>query len=154
MPKKPTDIKAVAAPVWARRIAGEAGAANVAYCAGWDVRRRDPFDLALAPYDLWTNRAHCTMLARAGVIPKAKLRRILKSLDEIESLFAAGKFALRPELEDVHLNIETFVEEREGVEVAGMMHTARSRNDQVATDMRLCLRDRLLEFAGRAGALH
>ena len=136
-------------PVWGRRISGEAGKANVAYCAGWDVRKREAADLELLPYDLWTNRAHCTMLARVGVIPPVKFRRIARSLDKLEALAQAGEFELRPELEDVHLNVESFVEAAEGVETAGMMHTARSRNDQVATDMRLYLRDRVLEFSGR-----
>ncbi|MFW5870556.1 MAG: argininosuccinate lyase [Candidatus Sumerlaeota bacterium] len=135
-----------AGPVWSRRIASEAGKANVAYCAGWDVRQRAPADLALLPWDLWTNRAHCTMLARAGVIPPAKLKRILKALKSLETQTAEGAFALNPGLEDVHLNVEAFVEENAGVEVAGLMHTARSRNDQVATDMRLFLRHSLLEF--------
>jgi argininosuccinate lyase len=150
---KQAEPKPISGPVWGRRIAGEAGKANVAYCAGWDVRSKSPADLQLLPYDLWTNRAHCAMLCKVGVIPKARLRRILKALDALEALHREGKFALRPELEDVHLNVETFVEQQEGLDVAGLMHTARSRNDQVATDMRLYLRDRLLEFIERVLAL-
>jgi argininosuccinate lyase len=147
------DRKTGRSPVWARRLASRAGEANVAYCAGWDVRGRAAADAQLLPYDLWTNRAHCAMLAKVGAIPKAKLARILRALREIEKHAAQGKFRLRAELEDVHLNVERFVEEHEGVEVAGLMHTGRSRNDQVATDMRLWLRDRTLEFVVEIVAL-
>jgi len=137
-------------PVWKRRIAGDVDPANVAYCAGWDVRGRPAADLELLPYDLWTNRAHSTMLARAGVIPRAALRKILRGLDKIEAQAAQGKFRLDPKLEDAHVNVEAFVEREAGADAAGLMHTGRSRNDQVATDMRLLLRDRLLEFAAAA----
>jgi len=134
-------------PVWARRISGDAGQANVAYCAGWDVRDRQAADLNLLPWDLWTNRAHCTMLTRAGVIPAAKLNKILQALDLLEARAAKGQFEINPALEDVHLNVEAFVEQAHGVDIAGLMHTARSRNDQVATDMRLFLRHALIEFS-------
>ena len=136
-----------ASPVWGKRLASEAGEANVAYCAGWDVQGRGAADLELLPYDLWTNRAHCVMLARAGVIPRVELRKILKALDALEGLAAKGEFTLDPALEDVHVNVEAFVEWRAGAGPAGRMHTGRSRNDQVATDMRLWLRERTLEFA-------
>lgn len=141
-----TQDKGMTGPVWGKRIAGEAGKANVAYCAGWDVRDRKAADLQLLPYDLWTNRAHCTMLSKAGVIPPANLKKIMRALDKLEKLTEGGEFTLDPALEDVHLNVESFVEAEAGAAVAGQMHTARSRNDQVATDMRLLLRDRLIEF--------
>jgi argininosuccinate lyase len=128
-------------------LAGAAGRENIAYCAGWDVRGRPAADLQLLPYDLWTNRAHCVMLARVGVIPKARLRAILSALDGVEAELKAGRIELDPQLEDVHLNVETWVARAAGEDVSGLMHTARSRNDQVATDMRLWLRDRLLDFA-------
>ncbi len=145
--------KGMSGPVWGRRLASEAGEANVAFCAGWDVRRREAADLQLLPYDLWTNRAHCVMLTRAGVIPASSLKAILKALRELEERYQKGCYELDPKLEDVHLNVESYVEAQAGVEVAGLMHTGRSRNDQVATDMRLLLRDKTLEFAGEALAL-
>jgi argininosuccinate lyase len=151
--KKPRQSGGLTGPVWGARLAGEAGKANVAYCAGWDVRPREAADLALLPYDLWTNRAHCTMLARVGAIPRPKLRAIVRALDELEALARDGRFTLNPALEDVHLNVESFVGTRAGDAVAGLMHTARSRNDQVATDMRLLLRDRVLEFTRDVVAL-
>ncbi|MFP4381678.1 MAG: argininosuccinate lyase [Candidatus Sumerlaeia bacterium] len=134
-------------PVWGRRLATEAGRANVEYCAGWDVRGRPAADLQLLPYDLWTNRAHCTMLAKIGLVPGEKLKMILTALDKMEEQFEAGAIELDPQLEDVHLNVERYVGKEAGDDVSGMMHTARSRNDQVATDMRLYLRDQLLAFA-------
>ncbi|MBN1867472.1 argininosuccinate lyase [Candidatus Sumerlaeota bacterium] len=150
MKKSSPRSKSPKGPVWGGRIAGPAGKANLAFCAGWDVRPRPAADLALLPYDLWTNRAHCIMLMRAKTMSRASLRRILSALDRIEALAESGRFTLRPHLEDVHLNVEAFVEKHEGIEVAGLMHTARSRNDQVATDMRLYLRERVLEFVREA----
>jgi argininosuccinate lyase len=88
------------------------------------------------------------MLARVGVIPSHALRKILKALKKLEGEAAAGRFRLNPALEDVHVNVEAFVEKEAGAAIAGLMHTARSRNDQIATDMRLCLRERLLNFVG------
>lgn len=146
--KKPlTQTTDASGPVWGRRIAGKAGKANVAYCAGWDVREKQPADLRLLPCDLQVNRAHCIMLAETGIINVNILRRILSALDKLEKLAESGKFCLKSELEDIHLNIENFVEESEGLEVAGVMHTARSRNDQVATGMRIYLRGQTIQFA-------
>jgi len=116
----------------------------LAYCAGRDVAARPPADAELIPCDLWTNRAHCLMLARKRIISPAAHQAIAAGLDAIEAQWRAGAFALDPLLEDVHMNIERAVAGRVGEEAAGMMHTARSRNDQSATDMRLWLRERLL----------
>lgn len=139
-----------AGPVWGKRIAGEAGTANVAYCAGWDVRQREAADLELLPFDLETNRAHCVMLCETQIIRPADLQQILKSLDDLGKKWEAGKVKLDPALEDVHLNVENAVAQSVGEAVSGLMHTARSRNDQVATDMRLWLREKLTDFTGRA----
>ena len=147
MAKSKTKQKQSSGPVWSRRVAGRAGEANVAYCAGWDVRGRAAADWRLVPYDVWTNRAHCTMLARTGVIDPPRLDRILKALDALMKHYEQGGFELDPNLEDVHLNIESFVESQAGADASGVMHTARSRNDQVATTMRLWLRERTIEFA-------
>lgn len=133
-------------PVWGRRIASPAGMANVAYCAGWDVRQRDAADLELLPWDIQTNRAHCVMLAQCDIISDKAIREILVALEALEERHSRGDFNLDPNLEDVHLNVEKFVEQQAGPEVAGLMHTARSRNDQVATDMRLWLRAKTLFF--------
>jgi argininosuccinate lyase len=97
------------------------------------------FDKRLAGEDLAGSRAHVRMLAIQGIIAKADSEAILKGLDQIESEIAAGKFTFKRELEDIHLNIEARLTEIIGP-VAGRLHTARSRNDQVVTDFRLWVR--------------
>lgn len=119
---------------------------NVAYCAGRDVTERPMADAVLAPCDLWQNRAHCAMLARCGIITRETLIRILRGLDEYERRLADGSITLDPRKEDIHTNIERFVASHSGAEHAGQMHTARSRNDQSATVMRLYVRDRVLSY--------
>lgn len=146
MPRKPTTRKntASSAPIWAKRTGGGPSPRMLAYCAGRDVAGKPAADEALIPYDLWTNRAHCTMLARRGIIDVQTLTKILGALSEIEERWRIGRFRLDPRLEDVHINVERAVASIAGEDAAGVMHTARSRNDQSATDMRLWLRDQLL----------
>lgn len=134
-------------PIWSKRSGVAPSARMLAYCAGRDVAGRPPCDAELIPYDIWTNRAHCRMLARGGMISGEDLTAILEALDELEAWLAEGRFTLDPDLEDVHINIERHVARCAGEAPAGVMHTARSRNDQSATDMRMWLRDRLLERA-------
>ena len=97
------------------------------------------FDRRLAAYDIEASLAHARMLQAVGIIAKPDLEAIEKGLAQIRSEIEAGAFAWSEALEDVHLNIE-----RRLVELAGepgkRLHTARSRNDQVATDLRLYLR--------------
>ncbi len=81
------------------------------------------------------------MLARNGILPKPLARGLIKGLGEIERAWAQQKFYLDPSQEDVHSNVETWLIRKYGLEVGGRLHTARSRNDQVAVDMRLYLRD-------------
>ncbi len=131
-------------PIWAKRTGGGPSPRMLAYCAGRDVAGKPAADEALVPYDLWTNRAHCRMLARRGIIDAETHAAIAAALDRIESRRQAGKFRLDPRLEDVHINVERAVAAIAGEAAAGVMHTARSRNDQSATDVRMWLRDRLL----------
>lgn len=126
----------------------------VAYCAGRDVQARPMADASLIPFDLQTNRAHCAMLCRTGIISRANLAAIEEALTKIERRHARGEFVLDPALEDVHINIERTVARIAGEEAAGVMHTARSRNDQTATDIRLWIRSELLRLTEAvAGAL-
>jgi argininosuccinate lyase len=118
----------------------------VAYCAGWDVRERPMADAVLIPYDLWVNQAHALMLYRTGIIERSVHRKIQRALTAIESDWRNGRWKLDPTLEDVHVNIERAVGERAGDKAGGWLHTARSRNDQSTTDMRLFVRDALLDF--------
>src|SRR3984885_2618688 len=97
------------------------------------------FDKRLAGEDLAGSKAHARMLAGEGIISKDDGHAILKGLEQIEKEIAAGSFIFKRELEDIHLNIEARLAEIIGP-AAGRLHTARSRNDQVATDFRLWIR--------------
>ena len=97
------------------------------------------FDKKLAPFDIAGSKAHAAMLAKVGLISKAEFQSIRKGLNTIEARIAAGKFEWDPAMEDVHMNIEQALHKLTGA--AAKLHTARSRNDQVATDMRLYLVD-------------
>ena len=97
-------------------------------------------DVRLAPHDVRGSRAHAKMLAAQGVIPKAEARRLDAALAEVAAEFARGEIAHVPELEDVHTHAERRLQEKIGA-AAGRLHTGRSRNDQVALDERLWLRD-------------
>jgi argininosuccinate lyase len=142
-----------AAPIWSKRASSGPSAVALAYTAGRDVAGRPPADEVLIPYDIWTNRAHCTMLRKVGIIDAKTARGILRGLAAIEADYAAGRFTLDPTLEDVHMNIERAVAARAGDAIAGAMHTARSRNDQSCTDVRLWLRDQLLSRLEAVAAL-
>lgn len=96
-------------------------------------------DKRLAAEDIAGSRAHAGMLAAQGIIARTDADAILKGLDAIAAEIAEGRFLFRRELEDIHLNIEQRLSELIGP-AAGRLHTARSRNDQVATDFRLWVR--------------
>jgi len=94
--------------------------------------------------DIWGSTAHTIMLARQKIIEKKDAIKILSALKEAESDYRKGRFVLDSDLEDVHMNVESYVEARAGKDSGGRMHTARSRNDQVLTDTRLHLREKIL----------
>lgn len=98
------------------------------------------FDKVLAPQDIRGSKAHAAMLAEAGIITRADAREILRGLDQVAREIEDGAFVFQRELEDVHMNVESRLKEVIGP-AAGRLHTARSRNDQVATDFRLFVRD-------------
>jgi len=95
-----------------------------------------PFDWRLYRYDIAGSIAHATMLAKQGIISQEEAEIIIKGLKSIGEEIEQGKFQFKPELEDIHMNIEAKLIERVG-EVGGKLHAARSRNDQVALDLRL-----------------
>ncbi|MDR2980664.1 MAG: argininosuccinate lyase [Puniceicoccales bacterium] len=97
------------------------------------------FDKRLAPYDIQGSKAQAAMLAHVGIITAKERDAIHKGLDAIFAEINAGKFTWDIALEDVHMNIEQALKKR--VPAAAKLHTARSRNDQVATDMRLFFKD-------------
>ena len=109
-------------------------------------------DKRLYTHDIAGSRAHCTMLMECGIVSEEAGHAILKGLDAIESEIAAGGFAFDAALEDIHMNIEARLFELIG-EDAGRLHTARSRNDQVATDFRLWVRDALDTMDARLASL-
>lgn len=105
------------------------------------------FDHRLALYDIQGSIAHAKMLRACGIIKPEEAELIIRGLKEIAEEVKAGNFRWRKELEDVHMNIEVALREKIGP-VAGKLHTARSRNDQVATDVRLYLREELDQLLG------
>jgi argininosuccinate lyase len=115
--------------------------------AGWDVASKGAADQSLIPFDLWVNRAHTRMLVAQSILTREQGRAILAGLAEVERRHRAGQFVLQPALEDVHTNIEKFLTDELGILAGLAMHTARSRNDQVVTDMRLWMRARVLNLA-------
>src|SRR6202161_1448326 len=94
--------------------------------------------------DIAASKAHAAMLAKKGIITAQDAKRIAHGLDTILSEIEAGKFAFKRALEDIHMNVESRLGELIGP-AAGRLHTARSRNDQVATDFRLWVRDAIDE---------
>ncbi|RAK58117.1 argininosuccinate lyase [Phenylobacterium deserti] len=98
------------------------------------------FDKRLALQDLAGSRAHCAMLRKAGVISSEDADAILGGLETIGREIAAGTFPFRDEYEDIHMNVEARLRELIG-SAAGRLHTARSRNDQVAVDFRMWVRE-------------
>ena len=98
------------------------------------------FDRHLYRQDIAASKAHAAMLAKTGIITAQDAKRIAHGLDTILSEIEAGKFTFKRALEDIHMNVESRLAELIGP-AAGRLHTARSRNDQVATDFRLWVRD-------------
>ncbi len=119
----------------------------VAFMAGWDVASKGAADQSLVPFDLWVNRAHTRMLVAQSIISRTQGEAILGGLEKIEQRYRAGQFRLQAALEDVHTNIEKYLTDELGITAALAIHTARSRNDQVVTDMRLWMRARVLNLA-------
>src|ERR1700683_3981440 len=105
-----------------------------------DINASIGFDRHLYRQDIAASKAHAAMLAKKGIITAQDAKKIAHGLDTILSEFKASKFAFNSTLEDIHMNIESRLAELIGP-AAGRLHTARSRNDQVATDFRLWIRD-------------
>jgi len=110
------------------------------------------FDYVLAPYDIRASIAHCRMLGRQKIISQRDARRIEKALKEIGREIEAGTLDMDPRCEDIHMCIEARLIEKIGP-VGGKLHTARSRNDQVATDVSLYVRDAILNTLGLLAGL-
>ncbi|MEC8795090.1 MAG: lyase family protein, partial [Pseudomonadota bacterium] len=98
------------------------------------------FDQRLASQDIRGSRAHAAMLANCGIISPNDAEAIREGLLTVLSEIEGGTFSFSTALEDIHMNVEARLKEIVG-EPAGRLHTARSRNDQVATDFKLWVRD-------------
>jgi argininosuccinate lyase len=98
------------------------------------------FDKRLFAQDIAGSKAHAAMLAKQGIIPKSDAALIRKGLEQVQAEIEAGTFTFSRALEDIHLNVESRLKDLIGP-AAGRLHTARSRNDQVALDFRLYVRD-------------
>ncbi len=110
------------------------------------------FDQRLADQDIRGSLAHAAMLAQQGIISEQDHADIKKGLAQVKGEIAEGVFPFSDDLEDIHLNIEGRLRENIG-EAAGRLHTGRSRNDQVATDFRLWVRDYLDHFGAQLESL-
>ncbi len=102
------------------------------------------FDKRLASQDIRGSQAHAAMLAAVGIISDSDHKAISQGLEEIGGEIERGEFMFRRDLEDIHMNIESRLREKIG-EPAGRLHTARSRNDQVALDFRLWVKEQCAE---------
>src|SRR6476661_6601523 len=120
--------------MWGGRFTSGPGAIMEEINASIDVDRH------LYRQDIAASKAHADMLAKQGIIAADDADRIAHGLDTILSEIEAGTFSFKRALEDIHMNVESRLAELIGP-AAGRLHTARSRNDQVATDFRLWVRD-------------
>ena len=110
------------------------------------------YDRALYAQDIRASQAHARMLGRQGVISQSEARILVNGLDRVREEIEAGNFVWKPELEDVHMNIEARLTELVG-DVGKKLHTGRSRNDQVGLTFRLFVADRLETWRQRAAFL-
>ncbi|RQW83616.1 MAG: argininosuccinate lyase, partial [Methylococcus sp.] len=131
---------------WGGRFTGSTDAFVEAFTASVG------FDQRLARHDIQGSKAHAGMLARIGVLTDTERSDIVAGLDEILAEIERGDFTWSVQLEDVHMNIEARLTQRIG-ETGKKLHTGRSRNDQVATDIRLYLRDEVDGIIGLLGQL-
>lgn len=110
------------------------------------------FDQKMAEFDLKGSIAHVIMLGETGIIAKDEAAQIKEGLEELLAEYKAGKIEFDVSNEDIHMNMESLLTAKIG-SVAGKLHTARSRNDQVATDMHLYLKAKLDEVIEKLGNL-
>ena len=122
--------------MWGGRFSAQPDAVMAEINASIDVDRK------LFRQDIAASKAHAEMLAKQGIISAQDAKKIAHGLDTILSEIAAGKFKFKRALEDIHMNVEARLGELIGP-AAGRLHTARSRNDQVATDFKLWIRDEI-----------
>jgi argininosuccinate lyase len=128
------------------------GKLNRADKQAWNYLAAIPFDRRLYRQDIEGSIAHAKMLAKQGIIAGSEAAAIIKGLQSIRREIERGKFQFKTELEDIHMNIEAGLFEKMG-DVAGKLHTARSRNDQIALDLRLFVKEEILKTIDKIKAL-
>ena len=128
--------------LWGGRFSGAPADALAA------LSRSTHFDWRLAAYDIAGSQAHARVLHRAGLLSDADLATMLRALDELLVDVHTGAFGPSPEDEDVHTALERGLIERAGADVGGRLRAGRSRNDQIATLLRMCLRDAARDLGG------
>ncbi|HXH22976.1 MAG TPA: argininosuccinate lyase [Dehalococcoidia bacterium] len=127
------------AKLWAGRFLEPTNPLVDAYTSSLDVDRR------MAAEDVRGSIAHARMLAKQGIIPNEDAEKIIEGLTQVAREIETGTFEMDERLEDVHMNVEARLAQLIGPEAAGRLHTARSRNDQVVTDLRLWLKTAIAE---------
>jgi len=130
------DDNSTTSTIWGGRF--EAGPSAVME----EINASIGFDKRLYAQDIRGSRAHAQMLAAQGIITEQDAKSILEGLDAVEAEIVEGSFQFSRALEDIHMNVESRLREKIG-DAAGRLHTGRSRNDQVATDLKLWVRDAL-----------
>jgi argininosuccinate lyase len=126
--------------LWGGRFSSDVDTAMLDFSESTDA------DSYMVAEDIWGSQAHALMLHECGILSREHLAEILRWLETAREKFEAGELTLKPELEDVHMNVESFLREGAGPEAGGRLHTGRSRNDQVVTDFRMRLRRYLLDI--------
>ncbi len=134
--------------LWQKEGAAGASALTERFTVGSDRE----FDLLLAKYDVAGTRAQAQMLCKAGLLGETELDAVLDGLDAIAGEIESGHFRIAEGVEDVHSQVELLLTERIG-DAGKRIHTGRSRNDQVAVDIKLYLKDALLQILARMDAL-
>jgi argininosuccinate lyase len=142
-----TDQQPATVKLWGGRFAG--GPADALSALSLSTH----FDWRLARFDIAGSRAHARVLNAAGLLTDDELARMLTALDVLDADVVSGAFAPRPEDEDVHTALERGLLDRAGAELGGRLRAGRSRNDQIATLIRLYLRQQARELANEILAL-
>ena len=118
------------------------GKVAIEYASGKDVI----LDQHFIQFECLVNEAHQIMLYKVGLMPKDQTIKIIKILEEIKRIDKKGKFILKKELEDVHSNIERYITSKLGIEIGGNLRLGIARNDQVYTDTRMFLREKIISI--------
>ncbi len=136
--------KKIKSQVWGNRLKTPPDALNISFCAGRDVTALPMADEVLLEYDIWTNLAHSEMLRKAGILSTDECREIKNALLDLNKIYQNGDFKMDESKEDVHINVEHYITFDRGIDAGKKIHTGRSRNDQIAVDMKLYLRDQVI----------